>query len=279
MTDKDKNKSQTEREGAEYYTTIFQTIPSAARVIDTDFNVIVANPAMAALSRQSLETSVNRKCFDTFKGERCHTKDCPVDRIQETKAAMKDEVVKERQDGGKLNCICLAAPLFNNKGMLTGIVESFQDITELRRASEVIQRQAQEILEISTPVMQVWQGVLVAPLIGTLDSQRTQQFMERLLERIVETNSPAVLVDITGVPTIDTQTAQHLIDTISAVRLLGAQVILTGVRPPIAQTLVHLGVDLSSVTTRSSLAAGLLVAMDALGLQVVGGKRNTAKET
>ena len=89
--------------------------------------------------------------------------------------------------------------------------------------------------------MQVWQGVVVAPLIGSLDSQRTQQFMERLLDRIVETNSPVALVDIMGVPTIDTQTAQHLIETVSAVRLLGAQVVLTGVRPAIAQTLVHLG--------------------------------------
>ena len=96
--------------------------------------------------------------------------------------------------------------------------------------------------------MQVWQGVVVAPLIGSLDSQRTQQFMERLLNRIVETNSPMALVDIMGVPTIDTQTAQHLIETISAVRLLGAQVVLTGVRPAIAQTLVHLGIDLSDIT-------------------------------
>ncbi len=126
--------------------------------------------------------------------------------------------------------------------------------------------------------MQVWEGVLVAPLIGTLDSQRTQQFMERLLERVVETNSPVTLVDVTGVPTIDTQTAQHLIDTISAVRLLGAQVILTGIRPAIAQTLVHLGVDLSDITTRSSLSGGLLVAMDSLGLEVATSKRTNGKE-
>ena len=124
-------------------------------------------------------------------------------------------------------------------------------------------------MELSTPVMQVWQGVVVAPLIGSLDSNRTQQFMERLLNRIVETNSPVALVDITGVPIIDTQTAQHLIETISAVRLLGAQVVLTGVRPAIAQTLVHLGIDLSGIITRASLSAGLQVAFDLLKLQVV----------
>jgi rsbT co-antagonist protein RsbR len=129
-------------------------------------------------------------------------------------------------------------------------------------------------MELSTPVMQVWQGVVVAPLIGSLDSNRTQQFMERLLNRIVETNSPVALVDITGVPTIDTQTAQHLIETISAVRLLGAQVVLTGVRPAIAQTLVHLGIDLSDIITRASLSAGLQVALDILKLQVVSKDSN-----
>jgi rsbT co-antagonist protein RsbR len=98
--------------------------------------------------------------------------------------------------------------------------------------------------------------------------------MERLLERIVETNSPVALVDIMGVPTIDTQTAQHLIETISAVRLLGAQVVLTGVRPAIAQTLVHLGIDLTGIVTRSSLSAGLLVALDALNLKVVSKNGN-----
>jgi rsbT co-antagonist protein RsbR len=142
------------------------------------------------------------------------------------------------------------------------------NITERKLAEERIQQQTKEIMDLSTPVMQVWQGVVVAPLIGSLDSQRTQQFMERLLARIVETNSPVALVDIMGVATIDTQTAQHLIETISAVRLLGAQVVLTGVRPTIAQTLVHLGVDLSGIITRSSLAGGLLVALDILDLKI-----------
>ena len=116
----------------------------------------------------------------------------------------------------------------------------------------------------TVPVVQVWEGVVLVPLIGTLDSQRTQQLMERLLHRVTETTSPVAVLDITGVPTIDTQTAQHLIETISAVRLVGADVILTGVRPVIAQTLVHLGIDLSNVVTRTSLAAGLRMAFSML---------------
>jgi anti-anti-sigma regulatory factor len=106
------------------------------------------------------------------------------------------------------------------------------------------------------------------PLIGMLDSSRTQQLMERLLHRLTETSSQVALVDITGVPTIDTQTAQHLIETIKAVRYIGAEVVLTGVRPVIAQTLVHLGIDLSNATTRASLAAGLRVAFNLLNLRV-----------
>ena len=132
-------------------------------------------------------------------------------------------------------------------------------------AQEALSKQAQEILEISTPVLQVWDGVVVAPLIGSLDSQRTQHFMERLLNAIVATNATVAIVDITGVPTIDTQTAQHLIDTINAVQLLGAKIVLTGVRPAIAQAVVHLGIDLSGVTTRPTLMAGLRAVIESTG--------------
>jgi rsbT co-antagonist protein RsbR len=146
-------------------------------------------------------------------------------------------------------------------------------ITTYITASEaVIARQSREILEISTPVVQVWEGVIAAPLIGMLDTQRAQQFMERLLTRVVETRSSVALVDITGVPMVDSRTAQHLLEAIAAVRLLGAQLVLTGVRPAIAQTLVHLGIDLEGVVTRASLEAGLRFAMESMHLQ--DGSRN-----
>lgn len=145
----------------------------------------------------------------------------------------------------------------------------------IHATDEVISRQSEEIMEMSTPVIQIWDGVVAAPIIGTLDSGRTQQFMERLLEKIVETNSPVALVDITGVPQIDTATAQHLIDTINAVKLLGSQVIITGVRPVIAQTLVHLGIDLTDIITRPSMAAGLKVALDKLSIKVTDMSKTT----
>jgi len=181
----------------------------------------------------------------------------------------EDEGWRVRKDGSKFWANVVISAIHDEKGSLRGFAKITRDLTERKEAEERIQQQSKEIMELSTPVMQVWRGVVTAPLIGSLDSQRTQQFMERLLNRIVETNSPVALVDIMGVPTIDTQTAQHLIETISAVRLLGAQVVLTGVRPVIAQTLVHLGIDLSDIITRSSLAAGVQVALDILNLQVV----------
>lgn len=138
---------------------------------------------------------------------------------------------------------------------------------------EIILRQHQDMLELSTPVVTLWEGVLGLPLIGTLDSGRTQTVMEALLARIVETGAEIAIIDITGVPTVDTLTAQHLIKTITATRLMGADCIISGIRPQIAQTIVHLGVNLGDVTTKATLAGALQLALARIGVSVVKGKR------
>ena len=132
----------------------------------------------------------------------------------------------------------------------------------------LIARQAQEMLELSTPVVELWDGVLALPVIGTLDSVRTQVVMENLLQRIVETGATIAIIDITGVPTVDTLVAQHLLKTVAAARLMGADCIISGIRPQIAQTIVHLGVDLQSVITKATLADAFAVAMQRVGLTV-----------
>jgi rsbT co-antagonist protein RsbR len=134
---------------------------------------------------------------------------------------------------------------------------------------ETIARQQQELLELSTPVVQLWDGVLALPLIGTLDSARTQVVMENLLQRIVDTGAGIAIIDITGVPTVDTLVAQHLLKTVSAARLMGADCIISGIRPQIAQTIVHLGVELGSVTTKATLADAFQIALERTGLAVV----------
>jgi rsbT co-antagonist protein RsbR len=132
----------------------------------------------------------------------------------------------------------------------------------------VILRQQQEMLELSTPVVKLWEGVLALPLIGTLDSARTQIVMESLLQRIVETGAEVAIIDITGVSTVDTLVAQHLIKTITAARLMGADCILSGIRPQIAATIVHLGVDLTGIVTKASLADALTHALQRVGVTV-----------
>ena len=133
---------------------------------------------------------------------------------------------------------------------------------------EIIARQQQELLELSTPVVQLWDRILALPLVGTLDSSRTQVVMESLLERIVETGSEVAIIDITGVPTVDTLVAQHLLKTVAATRLMGADCIISGIRPQIAQTIVHLGVDLGPVVTKATLADAFAVALKRTGATI-----------
>ena len=142
--------------------------------------------------------------------------------------------------------------------------------TEVHQKSRegVILRQQQEMLELSTPVVALWHGILALPLIGTLDSARTQVVMENLLERIVDSGASIAILDITGVPTVDTLVAQHLLKTVAAARLMGADCIISGIRPQIAQTIVHLGVDLNTVTTKATLADAFAVALKRLGLGI-----------
>ena len=139
--------------------------------------------------------------------------------------------------------------------------------TEVHQKSreEVITRQQQELLELSTPVVKLWDGILALPMIGTLDSARTQIVMESLLQRIVETGADIAIIDITGVPTVDTLTAQHLLKTVTAARLMGADCIISGIRPQIAQTIVHLGVDLGAVITKATLADAFRRALEMTG--------------
>jgi len=142
----------------------------------------------------------------------------------------------------------------------------------IKNREETITRQQEEMLELSTPVVKLWDGVLALPMIGTLDSARTQIVMESLLQRIVETGAEVAIVDITGVPTVDTLVAQHLIKTVTAARLMGAECIISGIRPQIAQTIVHLGVDLGDVLTKATLADAFAVALQRRGLTVAASR-------
>jgi rsbT co-antagonist protein RsbR len=147
-----------------------------------------------------------------------------------------------------------------------------------RSREEVIRRQQEEMLELSTPVVQLWEGIVALPLIGTLDSARTSVVMETLLQTIVDTRSELAIIDITGVPTVDTLVAQHLLKTVAAARLMGADCIISGIRPQIAQTMVHLQIDLSAVTTKATMAEALRFALRRSGRATLGNPKNPASK-
>jgi rsbT co-antagonist protein RsbR len=161
----------------------------------------------------------------------------------------------------------LAAELWQSTVILDQLglytVELYQEGRE-----DVIARQQQEMLELSTPVVQLWEGILALPLIGTLDSARTQVVMESLLQSIVQTGAGIAIIDITGVPTVDTLVAQHLLKTVAAARLMGAECLISGIRPQIAQTIVHLGVELGGVVTKATLADAFAIALARSGRAV-----------
>jgi len=171
------------------------------------------------------------------------------------------DVVQQRQGQ---DAQALAKDLWELTALLDQLGLHTTEVYQKSR-EEVILRQQQELMELSTPVVQLWDQILALPLIGTLDSARTQVVMENLLQRIVETGARIAVIDITGVPTVDTLVAQHLMKTVAAARLMGADCIISGIRPQIAQTIVHLGVNLNDIVTKSTLADAFQIALQRTG--------------
>ena len=172
--------------------------------------------------------------------------------------------LRETDPARTLDAVWTISTVLDRLGLYT--TEAYQ-----RSREEVIHRQQQELMELSTPVVKLWDGILAVPLIGTLDSARTQVVMESLLQRIVETEATIAIIDITGVPTVDTLVAQHLLRTVAAARLMGADCIISGIRPQIAQTIVHLGVELHGAATKATLADAISMALRQNGWRVTRG--------
>lgn len=185
------------------------------------------------------------------------------------KKPLFDGLRKSGADAGHLNDeFWKLTQVLDKLGLIT--VSEYQ-----KSRQQIIERQQQELLDLTTPVVKLWDSIVALPLIGTLDSERTQVVMESLLDSIVENEAAIAIIDITGVPTVDTLVAQHLLKTVAAARLMGAECIISGIRPQIAQTIVHLGVDLGDVVTKATLAEALKIALRRVGLTV--GKLGSVK--
>lgn len=213
-----------------------------------------------------------RELFQTISASRARQGFTPVDvatyvlSMKQPLFAAVRKTLKGTQDE-MFDTIWAATELLDRLALIT--IEAYMATRE-----ELITRQQQELLELSTPVVKLWDGILALPIIGTLDSSRTQMVMENLLQTVVSTNSKFAIIDITGVPTVDTLVAQHLLKTITAARLMGAECIISGVRPQIAQTIVHLGINLEDVITKAKLSDAFALALERSGRTVI--RTNTA---
>ncbi len=182
--------------------------------------------------------------------------------------SLKEPLMVQLRADAKGDAEQLVQEMASVSGLLDKLGLHTMEVYQISR-EDVIRRQQEELLELSTPVVKLWEGIVALPLIGTLDSARTSVVMESLLQRIVETGSDIAIIDITGVPTVDTLVAQHLLKTVAAARLMGADCIISGIRPQIAQTMVHLGIDLSAVITKATIAEALKVALQRTGFRFV----------
>jgi rsbT co-antagonist protein RsbR len=242
------------REQCREFLTLFRDAATAAGLKSSDGNADVNGPAWEPV-RDLLSGISRSRTMQGFTPSEIATF------VFSFKRPLFNRLRAEVDGPGLADEVWIATTVLDKLGLFTA--EVYQKSRE-----EVIARQQQEMMELSTPVVKLWEGILALPMIGTLDSGRTQIVMEALLQRIVETGSEIAILDITGVPTVDTLVAQHLLKTVTAARLMGADCIISGIRPQIAQTIVHLGVDLQDVITKSSLADAFALALQRRGMKV-----------
>ncbi len=254
---------------------IVNAVPSGIFVTDLEHNILIINKAASEMVGLRPGQCFDRKCHEIFNTPMCGTNQCTCHVAMEQNRVNQGQTTLHTEKG-EIAIEYASRPLKNHEGKIIGCVEHFIDISErvaqeelmlqqqeelLRKREEDIRHLQEEILELSTPVVEVWEGVLALPLIGTLDSHRARSAMELLLDAIEKTRSPFVIIDITGVPTVDTEVANHLLQTVDAVRLMGSEAILTGVSTHIALTMAHLGVELGTIKVRSRMADALHLAI------------------
>ncbi|OFV68353.1 MAG: PAS/PAC sensor protein [Candidatus Syntrophoarchaeum caldarius] len=243
------------RKRAEY----LNNVPTPIMVIDTDFNVQFTNRAWSNMFGITSEDAKENKCYDMVQNPDCKTERCCV-----KKAMVEDRTVvceTTLHDGKDMVVQYTGAPIKDTEGKIIGGIEYIADITDLKRAIEERERLSDEIMRASTPVIEVWDKVLMVPLIGRIGSERADQVLELLLDEIVKHEAEVVILDVSGIPTIDADVAQHLIKAASAAKLLGSRVIFTGMRADVTETIVSLGIDLTEVDTRRTLRDGLMEAI------------------
>jgi rsbT co-antagonist protein RsbR len=247
---------------------ILEQLPTPVMAVDLDLNLIFMNDAGLKLSGKSWEEIKGFHCYELFDSLHCQTPEC---RMKQVMGGTETCTVRnEAKIGGRAIPIeYTAAALKDKAGNIIGGLEYILNITERVQQEKKLQEQSRTIMEISTPVIKLWDRVIVLPVVGVVDSLRAQQMMQTMLKKITETNAKVIILDIAGVATVDTAVANHLIKIAKATKLMGCRCIISGISPAVAETLVQLGIELGDVTTNSTLQDSLADAFAMLSMEVV----------
>lgn len=247
---------------------LLESIPIPVIAVDKDFNILFINPTGCDWYEQKFDDVKGKKCYEVLEARCCEAANCGIKQAMDSgkKYTGRYEIPCHRET---INVEITAVPLKDKNGNIVGGLEYIADITNKVKMENDLRVRTQTILELATPVIKIWDGVLLLPLVGIIDTSRAQQIIENLLNSIVENEAELAILDLTGVPVVDTAVARHIIKTVNAAKMLGAKTILTGFSPEVSQTLVTLGIDLSNITTCGSLKTGISKAFSLIGKKVV----------
>ncbi|MCE5231628.1 PAS domain-containing protein [bacterium] len=247
---------------------ILEQIPTPVMAVNLDMQVIYMNAAGRNFLGRDKGAILGNCCADLFMSEHCRTDECRIRKAIETgESYWARNTVKK--DGKPIPIELCAVPLKDETGKVIGGLEYIIDITERVRDEERIREQSQTIRAISTPAIKLWDGMVILPVVGVVDSMRAQQMMDVMLAKIVETAARVIILDIQGVAALDTAVANHLMKISRATHLMGCQCIISGISPAVAQTIVHLGIDMSAIHTNSTLSDALAEAFRIMDVEVV----------
>ncbi|WP_027183096.1 PAS domain-containing protein [Desulfovibrio inopinatus] len=250
---------------------VLEQIPTPIMAINNGFEIIFINTVGLNMLGMSLEDTKGRYCYELFNSEHCNTPECCMRRaMDEGKSFMARNELNV--NGRRIPIEYSATPLKDADGHLVGGLEYIIDITERVRAEKKLKEQSRTIQEISTPAISLWEGIVVLPVVGVVDSMRAKQMMNAMLSKIKETSAKIIILDIQGVAAVDTAVANHLIKITKATKLMGCRCIISGISPAVAEAIVQLGIDLGDIATNSSLKDALSDAFTMLNFDVRKGK-------
>jgi rsbT co-antagonist protein RsbR len=246
---------------------ILDQLPTFVLAIDRNFDVIYANRFITTQGEIAPEDIIGHKCYEVLHSSSCRTKDCWMQRALDSGRA-----VQSRGDvilnGHQMPTMHYATPFKDESGNIIGVTEVAIDITEQLQYENKLKEQSNTIRQLATPTIQLWDGVLVLPVVGVIDSMRAQYMMESVLNKIQQTYAKVIIIDIQGVAAMDSAVANHLIKITKATKLMGCECILSGISPAVAQTIIHLGVEMSAINTKANLKDALSTALSLLGIEV-----------